>query len=550
MGAAVGDLEVRGGRAGVTAGLADLRRAADHLDRVGDLLRTGGLAGIRLATDPGLLASVVWSPRTGLRAIATLGLVGGAPGGLLAIALRVEVTARSVRAAAAAYEAVDAAVDRALDEVQGELVRGVGLAIGSVAPEVLLGGGALVLGDRLHDALPDPAQDALEGLLLRSGVSAAADDLAQDADDLWRASLFEAPWITDVVAGSAPELMQGLVEGAGPWAVWGVRSAASATGAPWPPTSYEDAVAVVIAGGALFGAFDDHAPREVGRVDPMPGSHPPRDLADLFSQDAGLTDHRAHSRVRIVQVPQPDGSSAWIAQIPGTQEWSPHAGTNPFDLTGDLHLMGGDTTTAMRSVRRALESAMAEAGVPAGQPVLLSGHSQGGIVAAALAASPSFRRRFHVTRVVTSGAPIARFAIPPSVRVLSLEHEQDIVPRLEGQANPDRATWVTVHRDVSGEVHDPIAAHDRTLYAETARDTEASTDPSLVAWRRGEERFFHAGGRIREYAVGRVTGQPSPAGPTSGSASCSVPPAPGTPAPTDSSSSSDSASRSVAAPLN
>jgi pimeloyl-ACP methyl ester carboxylesterase len=307
---------------------------------------------------------------------------------------------------------------------------------------------------------------------------------------------------------------------------------------------------VVIAGGALFGAFDDEAPREVRRVEPLPGSRPPHTLADLFGQDAGLTDQRAHSHVRIVQVPQPDGSSVWIAQIPGTQEWDPHAGANPFDLTGNLHLMGGDTTTAMRSVRRSLEAAMADAGVPPGQPVMLSGHSQGGIIAAALAASPSFRRRFHVTRLVTSGAPIARFAIPSSVRVLSLEHEQDIVPRLEGESNPDRPTWVTVRRDVSGEVRDPITAHDRMLYAETARAAEASDDPSLVSWRRGDDVFFREGGQLREYAVGRATGQLSPAGAGSGSASVSGPPAPGTPAPTDSSSSSASASRSVAAPLN
>ncbi len=501
----MGDLDVSGGTAGVTASLQDLGRAADRLDRSGDTVRGDALTGMRLATDPGLLASIAWSPGSGLHAVAALGTVGGAPGGLLALGLRIEVTARSVRAALAAYQLVDATVSRALDDLRSGLAYGAGFALGSEAPEALAVAGGLFVVGQLHDALPDPLEDTLDGALRTLGDSEAASGLAGDADELWRAGLFEFPWVTDLVAGSAPDLMTGFVHGAGPWASWGVSTVAEATGAPWPPRSYEDAVAVIIAGGAIFGDFADGAARPIRRVSPLPGSRPPRALPDLFSNNAGLTDASAHSRVRIVQVPQPDGSSAWIAQIPGTQEWDPRAGANPFDLTGDLHLMAGDTTTAMRSVRRALETAMADAGVPPGQPVMLSGHSQGGIIAAALAASPAFRRRFHVTRVVTSGAPIARFDIPKSVHVLSLEHEQDIVPRLEGETNPDRRTWVTVRRDVSGDTDDPIAAHDRNLYAKTAREVVASDDPSIRDALDDDRDFFRPGGTIREYAVGRDT---------------------------------------------
>ena len=128
---------------------------------------------------------------------------------------------------------------------------------------------------------------------------------------------------------------------------------------------------------------------------------------------------------------------------------------------------------------------------------MLTGHSQGGLTAAALAAEPTFRQRHEVTHVVTSGAPVANLAVPEEVSVLSLEHSEDLVPGLEGADNPDRETWVTVRRDVAG-VLDPedgaSRAHRVSHYAETARLVDASDDPSLVAWRRGARDFLGDGG--------------------------------------------------------
>ena len=68
---------------------------------------------------------------------------------------------------------------------------------------------------------------------------------------------------------------------------------------------------------------------------------------------------------------------------------------------------------------------------------MLTGHSLGGIAAASLAADSGFTSRFHVTSVVTAGSPIARIDVPASVTVLSLEHEQDVVPMLDGRRNDD-----------------------------------------------------------------------------------------------------------------
>lgn len=37
----------------------------------------------------------------------------------------------------------------------------------------------------------------------------------------------------------------------------------------------------------------------------------------------------------------------------------------------------------------------------------------------------------------------------PDISVMSLEHAQDVVPKLDGVDNPDRPNWTTVTRELS-----------------------------------------------------------------------------------------------------
>jgi pimeloyl-ACP methyl ester carboxylesterase len=163
-------------------------------------------------------------------------------------------------------------------------------------------------------------------------------------------------------------------------------------------------------------------------------------------------------------------------------------GTNPFDLAGDVHAMARQDTAA----REGVLAAMAVAGIPPGEPVLIAGHSQGGMVAASLAADPKVRARYHITHVVTVGSPVAGFRVPPDVQLLCVEHTDDAVPRLDGRPDPDRAGWVTVRRTV----HDPgapanaLRAHDLDEYRRTMALVDRSTDQSLRAYRAGLEPFL------------------------------------------------------------
>jgi pimeloyl-ACP methyl ester carboxylesterase/uncharacterized protein YukE len=144
--------------------------------------------------------------------------------------------------------------------------------------------------------------------------------------------------------------------------------------------------------------------------------------------------------IRIVTVNKPGEPPAYIVSIPGTTRWDPDGAANPTDLTGNLELAGGNMSTAAEAVRLAME----KAGIPPGAPVMLSGHSQGGMIAAALASDSEFTARFNVTNVVTFGSPVDSAPIPPSIDVLALQHEGDPVPRVDledATVGPGPAGW-------------------------------------------------------------------------------------------------------------
>jgi pimeloyl-ACP methyl ester carboxylesterase len=204
---------------------------------------------------------------------------------------------------------------------------------------------------------------------------------------------------------------------------------------------------------------------------------------------------------------------AVVVDFPGSLAFLAPARANLGDVTSDVALMSARSTELAAAVDDALTRAQEASGRPAAalEPVMLAGHSLGGIAAAGLASSAGFRARHRVTSVVTMGSPIARMPIPADVSVLSLEHRQDPVPHLEGRANPDRRTWVTVTRDLRGDpdhVDTGSGAHATQEYAQTAAEADGSQAPSLQTWRAQNHDFFESDGArapvIRDYHVVRV----------------------------------------------
>lgn len=216
----------------------------------------------------------------------------------------------------------------------------------------------------------------------------------------------------------------------------------------------------------------------------------PSGAADLIARVGTLYPAASDDDVAYVaveRVTHRDGASAWVVEIPGTQSFFPAGGTNPFDFTADLQLMAGETAYVMVAVAAAME----RAGIPAGDPVMLVGHSLGGIGAMALASNDAFTSRYNVQSVVTAGSPIARFEPTRHASVLSLENSTDIVWATDGAPNPDRANWITVTHDLRASA-DPldraaaasfVGSHEPATYVRTACQFDDASAPSARAWR-------------------------------------------------------------------
>ena len=142
------------------------------------------------------------------------------------------------------------------------------------------------------------------------------------------------------------------------------------------------------------------------------------------------------------------------------------------DMGTNLQLIGRHDNAYLDGILQAMH----DAGIRPDDPVLLAGHSQGGMEAAAILSHGS---DFDVTNVVTAGSPTAQVpGFPPGTHVLCLENHGDVVPLLDGEENPDSPQQVTVHFDDPGTgIGD---SHSLTHYTHGAAAVDASSNPSLV----------------------------------------------------------------------
>jgi hypothetical protein len=191
--------------------------------------------------------------------------------------------------------------------------------------------------------------------------------------------------------------------------------------------------------------------------------------------------------VAVTRLDHPDGTRSWLVAVPGTEEGTV-GGPNPFDMQSNLELLAGHSAAASELTVAAME----QAGIAPGEPVMLAGHSQGGMTAMALAGSVAVTSRFAITHVLTAGSPVAGMSAQPGVEVLHVEHTTDVIPALDGRPNPDTRDRTTVRRDLSVS-DDPaeraarlsfVDAHDVDLYVRTLDlvDASAGHDASINAW--------------------------------------------------------------------
>lgn len=230
----------------------------------------------------------------------------------------------------------------------------------------------------------------------------------------------------------------------------------------------------------------------------------PHGAADVGDLNAGISDlyHGAGvpaGTIRLDRVTGANGEVFWQVYIPGTQtQWElgePDTG-GPFgaaianevpqDWATNLQVFTGQDNPAQNGVIAAL----AAAGVGAREPVLLAGHSQGAMVAMAVAGSPVVRRNYDVRSIVTFGGPVGHMRTPGGAATLNVEHEGDLTPGLENEPNPVEPNRTTVRRDIAAS-DDPqdagvvsvVQAHDLPAYQRTAEMIDSSDQGPITSWR-------------------------------------------------------------------
>jgi hypothetical protein len=449
---------VTGGVGGLAATYAHVRALADRYDTAGDRMLGWAATGVRTLADGDLVESALLSPLTFAEAEEKVLAATTGTHGILVESVVYETDALLVRATVDAFEECDRLVRGSFGVIDYLVGRAAGYAVAEAAPYLLVAGLLAEPGLRLGWQHLSPATQRD----LRNDGEALAAEMEEWTE--------ERPEATQHLVDGGGGFMDGVLAGLVPGGLLGL--------APFHPTT--GAAAATLA--ALYG---DEGPPHVRRrrdVAVTLGDEQPDSLADVMRHLQETNDLSPADRpgdqgtIEVQTIHEPDGTVRYIVYLPGTDDLA----TTPLSQDGDvrdlatnLDLIAGHDTTYQQGI----EEAMRQAGIGPHDPVLLAGHSQGGMEAAAMLANGS---TFHVTHVVTAGAPTAQVhGFPPGSHVLSLENHGDVVPLLDGADNPASVQQVTV----SFDDHEASIAgnHDLGHYVRGAAAADVSPDPSIRA---------------------------------------------------------------------
>jgi hypothetical protein len=212
---------------------------------------------------------------------------------------------------------------------------------------------------------------------------------------------------------------------------------------------------------------------------------PVRGVADLADR-VPPSDEDA-PQVRIERYDTADGPR-WIVYSAGTVHFGTTPAEEPYDMTSNVHGVAdasllGDLVRLPEeraASERAVREAMAAARVAPGDPVIVVGHSAGGMVAANLAADPDLE----VVAAVNLGGPAAQVSTGDTP-VLSVAHSEDLVPATGGSGVPAGGR-IEVERSLGArgpQDGGSFPAHALAEYQDTARLIDRSDDPRLDGFR-------------------------------------------------------------------
>lgn len=173
----------------------------------------------------------------------------------------------------------------------------------------------------------------------------------------------------------------------------------------------------VAALGAMLGMFRETSVA-VDRVSTHPVTDAPTGVRQRFDRIPEV------NQVRIEKYEADGMPPRFTVYVGPTETFSPYTDGEPWDLTSNTYGVAGLQAGSFRAV----ELAMAEAGIRPGDEVVLTGFSQGGLVATMVAASGDW----NVVGLETHGAPAGNIPLPTGIAGMAIRNTDDLVPALAG----------------------------------------------------------------------------------------------------------------------
>jgi hypothetical protein len=173
----------------------------------------------------------------------------------------------------------------------------------------------------------------------------------------------------------------------------------------------------VAAMGVMLGMFRE-TPVAVDRVSTQALNAAPTGVRDRLDSIPEV------NQVRIEKYEADGMPPRYTVYVGPTETFSPYTDDEPWDSTSNAYGVAGLQAGSFRAV----ELAMAEAGIRPGDEVVLTGFSQGGLVATMVAASGDW----NVVGLETHGAPAGNIPLPPGIAGMAIRNTDDLVPALAG----------------------------------------------------------------------------------------------------------------------
>ncbi|MBN9605605.1 MAG: hypothetical protein J0G30_03235 [Actinomycetales bacterium] len=166
--------------------------------------------------------------------------------------------------------------------------------------------------------------------------------------------------------------------------------------------------------------------------------------------------------IRIERYDAPGQPPRWEVYVPPTVTFSPGAGREPFDMTSNVAGVAGLDAGSIRAVQVAMD----DAGIAGSDEVQFTGFSQGGMVAARLAASGDW----NAVGLASYGGPTGNIALPEGLAGMAIRNTDDLVPALAGPQTDDHLLQIERRAFAPGDPIPPQAApaHQREAYLATA----------------------------------------------------------------------------------